>query len=302
MARDRLDTLAALRVVAEHGSFTRAAAELGVTQSALSHAIRRLEEDIGQRLLSRTTRSVAPTTVGEALLTRLGPALDEITAALSQVAGGADQPSGLLRLTMGRDAADLLVLPMLPAFRASHPGIQIEIAATDALEDLVQGRFDAGIRMGDRLEQDMIARRLTAETRPVVVAAPDYLDRAGRPVRPEDLAGHACLGYRMHSAGRVMPWRFIGPTGEVMFRDATAMVFNDGALLRRAAIQGLGLTYLWHHIVAKDLEAGRLESVLDDHIATLPGYYLYYTSREVSPAMSLFAEALVAWCRSAPTT
>ena len=302
MARDRLDTLAALRVVAEHGSFTRAAAELGVTQSALSHAIRRLEEDIGQRLLSRTTRSVAPTTVGEALLTRLGPALDEITAALSQVAGGADQPSGLLRLTMGRDAADLLVLPMLPAFRASHPGIQIEIAATDALEDLVQGRFDAGIRMGDRLEQDMIARRLTAETRPVVVAAPDYLDRAGRPIRPEDLAGHACLGYRMHSAGRVMPWRFIGPTGEVMFRDATAMVFNDAALLRQAAIRGLGLTYLWHHIVAKDLEAGRLESVLDDHIATLPGYYLYYTSREVSPAMSLFAEALVAWCRSAPTT
>lgn len=301
MARDRLDTLAALRVVAEHGSFTRAAAELGVTQSALSHAIRRLEDDIGQRLLSRTTRSVAPTTVGEALLARLGPALDEITAALSQVAAAADQPSGLLRLTMGRDAAELLVLPMLPAFRAAHPGIQIEIAATDALEDLVQGQFDAGIRMGDRLEQDMIARRLTEETRPVVVAAPDYLDRAGRPVRPEDLAGHPCLGYRMHSARRVMPWRFVGPTGEVMFRNATTMVFNDGALLRQAAIRGLGLTCLWHHMVAEDLEAGRLESVLDDCIGPLPGFYLYYPSREVSPAMSLFAEALVVWCRSART-
>lgn len=297
MARNRLDTLAALRVVAEHGSFTRAAADLGVTQSALSHAIRRLEHDIGQRLLSRTTRSVAPTAVGAALLTRLGPALDEISAALSQVAAGADQPSGLLRLTMGRDAAKLLVLPMLPAFREAHPRIQIEIAATDALEDLVQGRFDAGIRMGDRLEQDMIARRLTKETRPVVVATPDYLDQAGRPARPEDLAGHACLGYRMHSAGRVMPWRFVGRTGEVTFRDATTMVFNDGALLRQGAIQGLGLACLWHHMVAEDLQVGRLESVLDDHIGLLPGFYLYYPSREVSPAMSLFAEALVAWCR-----
>lgn len=297
MARNRLDTLAALRVVAEHGSFTRAAADLGVTQSALSHAIRRLEHDIGQRLLSRTTRSVAPTAVGAALLTRLGPALDEISAALSQVAAGADQPSGLLRLTMGRDAAKLLVLPMLPAFRAAHPRIQIEIAATDALEDLVQGRFDGGIRMGDRLEQDMIALRLTKETRPVVVATPDYLDQAGRPARPEDLAGHACLGYRMHSAGRVMPWRFVGRTGEVTFRDATTMVFNDGALLRQGAIRGLGLACLWHHMVTEDLQAGRLESVLDEHIGLFPGFYLYYPSREVSPAMSLFAEALVAWCR-----
>ncbi|WP_289893548.1 LysR substrate-binding domain-containing protein [Paracoccus sp. TOH] len=149
----------------------------------------------------------------------------------------------------------------------------------------------------EALRMDMIARRLTEETRPVVVAAPDYLDRAGRPVRPEDLAGHPCLGYRMHSAGRVMPWRFVGPTGEVMFRDATTMVFNDGALLRQAAIRGLGLTCLWHHMVAEDLETGRLESVLHDRIGPLPGFYLYYPSREVSPAMSIFAEALVAWCR-----
>ncbi|OAN79261.1 hypothetical protein A8B82_07655 [Sulfitobacter sp. EhC04] len=297
MARDRLDTLAALRVVAEQGSFTKAAAELGVSQSALSHAIRRLETDIGQRLLSRTTRSVAPTAVGEALLSRLGPALDEIAAALSQLDASADQPTGTLRLTMGRDAAELLVLPMLPAFQADYPGVRVEIAATDTLDDLVQGRFDGGIRLGDRLEQDMIARRLTTETRPVVVAAPDYLARAGTPECPGDLGQHTCLGYRMQSGRRVMPWRFTGASGKTDHHKPAGSVFNDGALLRQAAMQGLGLAYLWHHMVSEELHAGRLVTVLDDHLAPVPGFFLFYPSRDISNAMSAFADALVAHSR-----
>lgn len=297
MARDRLDTLAALRVVAERGSFTKAAAELGLTQSALSHAIRRLEADLGQRLLSRTTRAVAPTAVGDALLSRLGPALDEISAAVAQLGASAGQPTGSLRLTMGRDAAELLVLPMLPAFHADHPGIRVEIAATDTLDDLVLGGFDGGIRLGDRLDQDVIARRLTSQTRPVVVAAPDYLSRAGTPEAPDELDQHSCLGYRLHSARRVMPWRFSEASGTKVYRKATSIVFNDGALLRQAALRGMGLAYLWRHMVGDDLEAGRLVSVLDDHLAPVPGFFLYYPSRDVSPTMSVFADALVAHCR-----
>ncbi len=292
MARDRLDILAALRVVAEKGSFTQAAAELGLTQSALSHAIRRLEADVGCRLLSRTTRSVAPTEAGETLLARLGPALDEISDALSQLQTGAGQPTGTVRLTMGRDVAELLVVPFLAAFHAAHPGIRVEIAATDSLTDVIRGRFDGGIRLGDRLEQDMIARRLTAEARPVVVGAPIYFDRAGIPRTPDDLKDHLCLGYRMHSANRVFPWRFDGPEGAVEHREVAQFVFNDGALLRQAAVEGLGIAYLWHHMVRQDLEAGRLKLVMEDHVKPMPGLYLYYPSRDVSPSMSIFANAL----------
>ncbi|WP_045388990.1 LysR family transcriptional regulator [Falsirhodobacter sp. alg1] len=297
MARDRLDTLAALRVVAEQGSFTRAAAELGTTQSALSHAIRRLEADLGQRLLARTTRSVAPTAAGAALLARLGPALDEISAALSQLGASAESPAGTVRLTMGRDAAEVLVLPMLSAFHADYPGIRVEIAATDTLDDLVQGRFDGGIRLGDQLEQDMIARLLTLETRPVVAAAPDYLTRVGAPRTPADLAQHICLGYRMQSGRRVMPWRFHGGSGKEDHVIPSGPVFNDGALLRQAAVLGLGLVYLWRHMVEDDLRTGRLSEVLAEHLAPVQGFFLYYPSREVSPAMSIFSDALVAHCR-----
>lgn len=297
MPRDRLDTLAALRLVAEKGSFTRAAAELGLTQSALSHAIRRLETALGHRLLSRTTRAVAPTEEGAALLARLGPALDEIEAALMALDAGAGQPVGTVRLTMGRDAAETLVLPMLPAFRATHPGIRIEVEATDALEDVVRGRFDGGIRLGDRVEQDMIARRLTETVWPVVVASPDYLTDRGRPDSVADLPRHACLGYRMHSARRVFPWVFEGPAGRIEHRDTTALVFNDGALLRQAALTGLGLAYLWRHMVEADLATGRLQTVLEDRMPPSPGFHLYYPAREVSPAMSAFADALIRHCR-----
>ena len=298
MGRDRLDTLAALRVVAEKGSFTQAAAELGLTQSALSHAIRRLEAEIGQRLLSRTTRSVAPTDAGAALLGRLGPALDEITDALAQLRAGAGHPAGTVRLTMGRDAAELLVVPFLRGFHAAHPGIRVEIAATDSLDDVVRGRFDGGIRLGDRLEQDMIARRLTKHACPVVVGAPGYLKRAGIPRMPDDLKDHLCLGYRMHSAHRVFPWRFEDPSGPVEHRDVTHFVFNDGALMKQAAVDGLGLAYLWHHMVQQDVAARRLQLVLENHLAPTPGFFLYYPSRDVSPAMSIFADALTLHSRT----
>jgi len=298
VVRLRLDTLAALRAVADKGSFTQAAAELGLTQSALSHAIRRLEAEAGCRLLSRTTRSVAPTEAGETLLARLGPALDEIANALSQLRVGAGQPTGTVRLTMGRDAAELLVVPFLTAFNAAHPGIRVEIAATDSLTDVIRGRFDGGIRLGDRLEQDMIARRLTSNARPVVIGAPNYFDRAGIPRTPDDLKDHLCLGYRMHFANRVFPWRFDGPEGAIEHRDVTQFVFNDGALLRQAAIEGLGLAYLWRHMVRQDLETGRLKMVMEDHIAAMPGFYLYYPSRDVSPAMSAFSNALIEHCKN----
>lgn len=301
MRRSRLDTLAALRVVADKGSFTRAAAELGMTQSALSHAIRRLEADLGQRLLSRTTRSVAPTEAGGALLDRLGPALDEIEAALVELDAGPGQPAGTVRLTMGRDAAECLVLPMLPAFRDAFPAIRIEIEAGDGFEDVVRGRFDGGIRLGDRLEQDMIARRLTAEVRPAVVGSPAYFARAGRPAVPDALRDHLCLGYRMHSAGRVFPWVFGGSAEPFEYRDVTRLIFNDGALLRQGALRGLGLAYLWRHIVEEDIAAGRLESVLEPQLAPRPGFYLYYPTREVSAVMGIFADALTAHCRRQPS-
>jgi DNA-binding transcriptional LysR family regulator len=290
--RNQLDALAAFRQIVDKGSFTRAAAELGITQSALSHSIRKLEKSLGQRLLARTTRAVSPTAAGAALLGRLGPAFDEIDLALHELEAGQGQISGPVRLTMGRDAAELLVMPILAEFHLAHPAVQIEISVSDALIDVVEGRFDAGIRLGSKLEQDMISRKLTGDVQPVVVGAPSYFEQYGRPLTPDALGSHLCIGYRMHSAGRIFPWVFQGATGRVEHRDAMQLVFNDGALVRQAAIEGIGLAYLWRHMVRDELESKRLEAVLDDQLSPLPGFYLYYPARDLSPAMAAFADAL----------
>lgn len=293
MSQGRLDTLAAVRVIAEEGSFTRAAARMGMSQSALSHAVRVLEERLGHRLLARTTRSVAPTAAGAALLKRLSPALDDIDAAIAALHGEDGEPSGPLRLTMGRDAAEAVVFPVLPGFIATHPRIEIEIDTSDALADIVAGRFDGGIRLGERLEMDMIARRISDPVHTAVVASPAYLDRNERPQRPEDLSRHRCIGYRMHSAGRIHPWRFASAGRSFDQKVKAGPVFNDGALLRRAALDGLGLVYLFRHMVEDDLRQGRLVSLLDGWCASQPGFHLYYPSRKISPAMAAFAKAIV---------
>ena len=294
MSTGRLETFRALRVVIDEQSFTRAANRLGLSQPALSHAIRTLEQKLGHRLLERNSRSVAPTAEGARLMQRLGPALDEIDAALGSLGTGGDTPAGTLRLTMGHDAAEELVLPMLGAFLDAHPRIEIEIDTSDALLDIVSGRFDGGIRLRQTVALDMIARPIGGDVWPIVVAAPAYFDRHAPPEHPVALRDHTCLGYRMHSGAGIAPWRFTEGGRAFDEKAVHGPVFNDGPLIRSAAVAGLGIAYLFRHMVGRELWSGQLLSCLEEWLAPLPRFHLYYPNRVVSAAMAAFADALIA--------
>lgn len=283
MARQPLNDLAAFAAVARRRSFTAAAAELGVSPSALSHVMRGLEARLGVRLLARSTRSVAPTEAGHALLERLGPALDQIDQGLTALSAWRDEPAGVVRLTTFHWIASTLLAQRLPAFLARHPDITVEVNVDDGLTDIVSSGFDAGIRLGETVEKDMIAVRIGPTLRTVVVATPGYWQIHGRPAHPRDLQRHRCIGYRNVSSGTLMPWEF-EKDGTVVRQQVTGpLVCNSSDLALAAVRAGTGVGWAMEQDVATDIAAGRLEQVLDEWSQPYPGAFLYHPSRRQVP-------------------
>lgn len=250
MKRDELGDLSTFMVVAEERSFTRAAAKLGTSQSAVSHTVRRLETRLGLRLLVRTTRNVAPTEAGERLLETLRPAFDDIEQRVAALGDLRDRPAGTIRITCGEHAARRVLWPVLERLLPAYPDIKVEISVDDSLADLVEGRFDAGVRLGERLGKDMIAVPIGPELRMVVIASPDYLARRGTPQTPHDLADHACINYRLPTLGGLYAWEFEKDGQPTNVRVSGQLIFNSMALVQRAALAGMGLAVMMHDEVA----------------------------------------------------
>ena len=293
MKRDDLYDLAAFAVVAEQGSFTRAAAELGMSQSALSHAMKALEERLGVRLLSRTTRSVSTTEAGETLLRSVRPALEEIASGVDAVGASRGKPSGTVRITATKHAATSVLMPVLPGFFRTHPGIQVDLIIDDNLTDIVANRIDAGIRFGDIVEKDMIAIRIGPDIRMAVVGAPSYFADHPVPRTPRELSGHRCMNYRHVRSGGLYAWDFEDKGRPFQVRVDGPLMFNNADLIRDAALSGHGLAYVYNDEVAADIKAGRLTRILEKWCPTFPGYYLYHPSRrQTPPALAAFIAAL----------
>ncbi len=293
MRRNELNELAAFVTIADEASFTRAAAKLGMSASALSHAIKALESRVGVRLLARTTRSVAVTEAGDRLLRSLRPALAEIGTSLAVLATLRDSPAGKLRITAPRHGAFSVLLPVLPAFMAAYPDIRMEITVDDGLTDIVEGRYDAGLRFGEKVARDMIAVRVGPAIRSAVVASPAYFATHPIPVTPHDLARHRCINYRLATAGSLYPWEFEHAGRSLQVKVDGSLIVNDGELILEAALAGQGVAQLLEDQAAGHVEAGRLVRVLADWSWTAPGYYLYYTSRrQTPPALTALIEAL----------
>jgi DNA-binding transcriptional LysR family regulator len=293
MRRDELNDLAAFAVVAEEGSFTRAAARLGMSQSALSHAMRGLEARLNVRLLARTTRAVSTTEAGETLLRSLRPALEDIASGLAKVGALGGAPAGTVRLTATRNAINAVLMPVLPAFLAAHPDVRVEAIVDDTLTDIVANRFDAGIRFGNIVEKDMIAVRVGPDMRRAVVGAPSYFAENPPPTTPHDLSAHACIAYRLVKAGGIYAWEFEENGRPLEVRVDGPLVFNDSDLMRQAAVTGLGIAYLYEDDALDDIRAGRLVRILVDWCPRLPGYFLYHPSRrQTPPALAALIAAL----------
>jgi DNA-binding transcriptional LysR family regulator len=293
MKRDDLYDLAAFAVVAEQRSFTRAAAELGISQSALSHAVKELEERLGVRLLSRTTRSVSTTEAGETLLRHLRPALADIASSVDALGALRGKPSGTLRITATKHAVSSVVMRVLPRFLASHPDIRVEMLVDDTMTDIVANRIDAGIRFGDLVEKDMIAIRIGPDIRMAVVGAPSYFADHPVPRTPRELSGQRCINYRQLRSGGLYAWDFEEKGRPFTVRVDGPLVFNNSDLIREAALAGQGLAYVYENEVAADLKAGRLTRILQKWCPAFPGYYLYHPSRrQTPPALAALIGAL----------
>ena len=293
MARANLNDLTAFVAVAREGSFTKAAAQLGVSQSALSHTIRGLEERLELRLLTRTTRSVAPTEAGERLLNSVGPRLDDIDAEIAALSALRDKPAGTVRITAGEHAAVAVLWPALRTFLPAYPDISVEVIVDYGLTDIVAQRFDAGVRLGEQVAKDMVAVRIGPDFSMAVVGAPAYFRDRRRPTVPRDLTDHPCIGLRLPTYGGVYAWEFEKDGREVTARTEGQMVFNNAELRIRAALDGRGLAFLPEDQVAEHLASGRLIRVLEDWTPPFSGYHLYYPSRrQHTPAFALLIDAL----------
>ena len=300
MSRQNVSDLLAFLAVARERSFTRAAAQLGVSQSALSHTVRALEARLGLRLLTRTTRSVAPTEAGERLLRSVGPRFDEIDAELAALSALRDKPSGTIRITTGEHAAEAILWPVLAGFLPDYPDIHVEISIDYGLTDIVAERYDAGIRLGEQVAKDMIAVRIAPDMRMAVVGAPAYFVRRPPPLVPEDLTTHDCINLRLPTYGGLYPWEFEKAGRELKVRVEGRLVFNTMALQLNAALAGLGLAYLPEDQASAALADGRLVRVLADWCLPFAGYHLYYPSRrQPTPAFALLVDALRARSRPA---
>jgi DNA-binding transcriptional LysR family regulator len=293
MNREDWGSLAAFAVVAEERSFTRAAARLGVSPSALSHTMRRLEERLRIQLLARSTRSVSMTEAGERLLARLGPAIGEISNAVEDLGRLLDRPSGRVRITASRTAARMVIAPVLPRFVRSYPEIVVEVLIEPGLTDIVARRFDAGIRLGESLEKDMVAVPVTGALRMAVVGTPQYFATHPAPATPRDLSKHRCVNFRLASAGTIYKWEFEQGRHKVEVGVDGPLVFDDEAMVLDAALAGLGLAYLVEDDVAPHIRAGTLRRVLEDWCEPFPGFFLYYPGRrQASPALAAFIDAI----------
>lgn len=293
MRRDYLSDLAAFMAVAEERSFTRAAARLGTSQSALSHTIRRLEEQLGVRLLARTTRSVAPTEAGERLLATIRPSLAEIDRGLATLGELRDRPAGRVRINAGDHAIDTLLWPRLARLLVDYPEIEVELTADTGLIDIVAEGYDAGVRTGDQLARDMIAVRIGPAMRMAVVGSPAYFRTHPIPKRPQDLTAHECINLRLPTRGTIYAWEFEKRGRELRVKVEGRLVFNQPAAMLRAALDGYGLAYVVDDRAAPYLADGRLVRVLEDWCDPYPGYHLYYPSRrQHSPAFAVVLEAL----------
>ena len=292
MKRGDLDDLAAFAAVARARSFTRAAAELGLSPSALSHAMRSLEARLGVRLLARTTRSVAPTAAGERLLSSLDPALQEVARGLSALADWRGIPSGAIRLTAFGYAARTVLAPILPQFLREHPDISVEVIVEDRLVDLVAGGFDAGIRLGETVDLDMVAVPVGPALRTLVVGTPGYFEGRSLPAAPADLENHNCINYRLLGGGGLLPWEFERDGREIRFRPTGQLIVNDEVLSAAAVRAGAGLGYMLEHDVAEEIANGQLIQVLDTWCPPFPGCYLYYPSRQITPALRVLVDTL----------
>jgi DNA-binding transcriptional LysR family regulator len=293
MRRDELSDLLAFLAVAEARSFTRAAAQLGTSQSALSHTVRRLESHLGIRLLTRTTRSVAPTTAGDQLLEALRPAVDQIDSRLATLGGLRDKPAGTVRITTGRHAATKVLWPALTKLLPDYPDLRVELSVDAALTDIVTERYDAGVRLGEQLANDMVAVRIGPDLSMAVVGAPSYFAQRSRPRVPQDLTAHACINLRMPTLGGLYAWEFEKDGRELNVRVNGPLVFNDVQLQLQAAIDGFGLAFVMEDQVEALIDQGALIRVLADWCPPFAGYHLYYPSRrQMTPAFALVVDAL----------
>lgn len=293
MKREHLADLAAFVAVARELSFTRAASQLGMTQSSLSHAIRRLEARLDLRLLSRTTRSVAVTEAGARLLRTLRPAFEGIDQEIDALTSLRQSPAGRIRITTAEHAAETVLWPALRRFMPSYPDINVECTIDAGLTDIVAAQFDAGIRLGEQVAKDMIAVRLGPDFRMAVVATPAYFAARRPPKTPQDLQSHDCVNMRLPTRGGIYAWEFEKGARELRVHVEGRLVFNSMSMRLRATRAGLGVGYLPEDTVKDDIDAGRLVRVLADWCAPFPGYHLYYPSRRhTSPAFALLVDAL----------
>ncbi|SEM11038.1 transcriptional regulator, LysR family [Pseudoxanthomonas sp. GM95] len=294
MERRELNDLLAFATVARERSFTRAAATLGMSPSALSHAMRGLEERLGVRLLARTTRSVAPTDAGERLLQSLDPALAEIEHGLLALGEWRQALTGSVRLTTFSYAAQAVLEPKLPGFLLAHPEVQVEVAIDNGLTDLVAEGFDAGIRFGEHVDKDMIAVRVGPDLRTIVVGTPGYFTRHPPPQTPADLERHACIGYRLKSTGGLLPWEFEHEGRDLNMRVRGPLIADEAPMALAATRAGVGLGYVMEHEVADELADGRLVQVLDAYCPRFAGFHLYHPSRRQTPPA---LRALIDWLK-----
>jgi DNA-binding transcriptional LysR family regulator len=293
MAKENLNDLQAFVVVARERSFTRAAAQLGLSRSALSHAMLALEARLGVRLLSRTTRSVSTTDAGARLLSTVAPRLQEIEQELSSLSATRGKPAGTVRITAHDHAIVTVLWPRLLPLLTSHPDIQVEFSVDYAITDIAAHRFDAGVRNGDRVDKDMIAVPIAPALRMAVAVSPQYLVGRSLPSTPHDLIAHGCINLRLPTHGGLYAWEFEKNGHPVNVRVHGQTVFNNTFLMLQAALDGMGFVYVPFDLVQPHFEAGRLVAALEDWWPQFPGYHLYYTNRrQIAPALALVIEAL----------
>lgn len=293
MARENFNDLLALVIVAREGSFTRAAAQLGVSQSALSHTIRALEARLGIRLLTRTTRSVSPTEAGERLIQTLAPRFEEMEAEVAALSDFREKPAGTLRITTAEHAANSAIWPKLVKFLPDYPDIKVEVTIDYGMTDIVAGRYDLGVRLGDQVAKDMIAVRIGPDLRMAVAGSPAYFARRPAPKTPHELTAHDCLNLRLPTHGGLYSWEFEKDGHIVNVRVEGQLTFNSSTPRLRAALAGFGLAFLPEDMLQESLDNGSLIRVLEDWCPTFPGYHVYFPSRrQSSPALSLLIKAL----------
>lgn len=293
MLRENFNDLVYLIMVARERSFTRAAAKLSVSQSALSHSMRALEERLQTRLLTRTTRSVAPTEAGEQLIKSIAPLMEDIEKALSLLIEQQSRTTGNIRITAGEHALHSTLWPLLKPFLQAYPDINIEMSIDNTLTDIVSGRFDAGVRLGEQVEKDMVAVRIGPDWRMVVVATPEYLEKNGIPETPYDLQNHNCINMRLPTLGGLYNWEFTRDNKDIRVKVEGQLIFNNLSSRIEAVLSGMGIAYAPEDSVYEYVAEGKLQIVLSDWCEPFTGYYLYYPSRKQhTPAFSKLLEAV----------